>query len=352
MKVAWLTSLDELEAVRAEWDALADHEQVPFLGQSWFGPWWRAFGDGRSLAVAAAFDGGSLAAVFPLARRGRRLEALANDHTPIFRPFGTADGVRHVVDAAIASAQAVVAPALVDAHRSLLILLDRTRDARRIVLVQRYQRQPVIEFEGSWAEYRHSLDRKFRKDIERRRRKLEAEVAPTPMLLERPADVDAELTRAFHAEASGWKGRRGSAILHERGAERFYRELAHEMGDRFRLAALAHDGAHVAFDYTLVDHGRLWILKGGFDETYRRYAPGLVLTLAELERAHQLGCHAVELLGDAVPWKLRFANETRLLSYFGAYRWLPAPLARFVYRRYARPALRNAYRRLPGRAAR
>jgi CelD/BcsL family acetyltransferase involved in cellulose biosynthesis len=350
VKVSWLRTAEELAALAPAWDELAEAEGIPFVRYAWFHAWWEAFGEG-SRAVAVAHDGDRLTGVFPLQQHGATLAALANDHSPLYRPFGTEAGIAAVADAALGEAGSLTVPMLDEAHPAFAILRERAAAAGRLVVAQRLQRQPVVELAGSYEDYVRTRDRKYWKDVERRRRKLEAEVSPDELALAPPDDLDRQLTLGFRAEASGWKGERGSAIVDDPRAERFYRDLARAFGDRFRLSALATDGDYAAFDYCILDHGRVWILKGGYDERFRRYAPGLVLTVAEIRRACELGCDAVELLGESVPWKLRFADAGRSVAFLGAYARRPAPLARYAYRR-ARPALRAAYRRLPGRGVR
>jgi CelD/BcsL family acetyltransferase involved in cellulose biosynthesis len=85
----------------------------------------------------------------------------------------------------------------------------------------------------------------------------------------------------------------------------------------------------------------------------RAYAPGLVLTLAEIEAACGLGLDRVELLGDATPWKLKFTSEVREQRYVHVHRRRPVPLARHAWHAALRPRMRTAYHRLlPGRARR
>lgn len=351
MKIEWLETPEALAATAEAWEALAEREALPFVRHAWFRIWWEAFGAGRTLAVATAWDGTRLSGVFPLAREGARLTALANDHSPIFRPFGSLEGIEAVAGAALAAATLLTVPALDEEHDSLRILRDSAGAAGRLVVAQTLQRQPVVPLDGTWDSYRTRRDRKFWKDIERRRRKLEADLRPELLALAEPVDLDRQLTLGFRAEASGWKAVRGSAIATDPAAERFYRGIAGSFGERFRVSALATGDVYLAFDYCIVDGGRVWILKGGFDERFRSYAPGLVLTVAQIERAYELGCDAVELLGESVPWKLRFADDSRSVAFLGAYARRPWPLAQYAYRR-TRPALRALYRRLPGRGVR
>ena len=54
----------------------------------------------------------------------------------------------------------------------------------------------------------------------------------------------------------------------------------------------------MALDLSLLHNDRLWLLKTGFDESYRRLVPGLVLRLSIIERSFELGLSGHELLGD------------------------------------------------------
>src|SRR5581483_2406153 len=181
------------------------------------------------------------------------------------------------------------------ADPSLELLERGSRQRGRLTLVQSQQRSPFVDLGEGFAAYAVQMDRKARKDIERRRRKLEAETGAVVAPVAVRDDLDAVLDRCFALEAKGWKGKRRTAIAHSRATVAFYRELAHLFAaeDRFRLSTIEAGGDLIAFDYTLVDHGRLWVLKGSYDERYRSYGPGLVLTLAEIRAASELGLEGV-----------------------------------------------------------
>lgn len=80
MRVARLSTEQQLEQIAAPWNALA--ADVPFRSHDWLASWWRFYGAGHDLYVLAAFDdAGPLAGVAPLylertAARGRVLKLL------------------------------------------------------------------------------------------------------------------------------------------------------------------------------------------------------------------------------------------------------------------------------------
>jgi len=120
--------------------------------------------------------------------------------------------------------------------------------------------------------------------------------------------------------------------------------------DRLRTSSIRLDGRVAAFDLCLLDDGRVYGVRFGYDERFRRVGPGLVLQHSEIERCCELGLDAFELGGDDDQYKRRFATEKRPHYSLRAYTRRPLSLARYGYRRGVRPTLRRVYRALPERA--
>jgi CelD/BcsL family acetyltransferase involved in cellulose biosynthesis len=269
---------------------------------------------------------------------------MKNVHSPVYRPFARdAETLRELVEATLEAAGGFMLVAhLPDDDPAIPMLVDAARRRGRITLVERQHVSPIVRLDG------FTLERKTRKELARLRRRLEDEHEVAFSVVEPPAELFGQLREGFELEASGWKGEQHTAILHSAETRAFYHCVADwsAASGRLRLSSISVGGRMIAFDLCLVDHDRLWILKGGFDEAFRRYAPGLLLTLAEIERAQELGLEAVELLGDQAGWKAKFANDERPHWLVHSYRRRPVPLARFAYRRAVRPPLRRAYRRV------
>ena len=346
--VTWVGDHAEFAALHDEWEALAQPSGLPFLSHAWFDTWWRAFGDGLRLRVCTARRGGELVAIFPLYARGGRLAAMANEHTPVFRPLARDKrGLTAVVDEAVAAGVELAAPGLPSDDACVGLLAAAADRERRLTLVEHHQRSPIVETTGDVADYLRALSRNARRDTERRRRRLTEEQGATFDVVTAPDNLHAAVEEGLALEARSWKGKRGTAILSDERTARFYRELAATFGaaDQLRLSSIAVGGRMIAFDLSLLDHGRLWTLKGAYDEQFSRYAPGIVLTLAEVKRCFELGLEALELLGDDDEWKRKFATSWRDHTSVRAYRLRPAPATRYLYRRLLRPVLRDAYRR-------
>ena len=345
-EIEWLDA-EGFASIRDEWEALAERQPIPFLRHAWLRTWWDAFGEGE-LCVCVVREDGRLAAGLPL--------RAANEHTPLGGALGEGDALAVLANAVTSECSAVELPSLAVDDPFAAALADAGRRHGRVVLREPHLTQPVVELPRDFDDYLRWIPKNLRKDTARRRRRLDEEHDVRFDLVVEPVDVDAELARGFAVEQRNWKGRRGTAIAADPKTLRFYRELGRAFAaeGRLRLSRLVVDGEEAAFDFCVLDHGRLWSLKFGFDESYARFGPGNVLTLAEIERCCELGLDALELLGDAEPWKQRFAQGTRPLVNLRVYARRPLPLARYAYRRLLRPTARRVYRsaiapRLSGR---
>jgi CelD/BcsL family acetyltransferase involved in cellulose biosynthesis len=347
-RVEWVREPSRLEELRASWDRLATGIFEPFLRNAWFLSWWDAFGAGRELRTCVMWRGDELVGAFPLcATPDDRLAALSNDHSPGFHPLSADAAAEQVLVAAAMDGSSELVVEGVPLGKHLDRLLSEARSHRRLPVVERWQTSPIVDTTGPFELYRAEKKSGWR-EVERRRRKLRREYRVEEKLIEPPVDLERELTRGFEVEASGWKGRAGTAIAASPETSRFYRGVAADLQrhDELRLSTLSADGQTIAFDLGLVHKARYYVLKTGFDESWRRFAPGLALRLSLVERCFELGLESHEFLGAEMGWKQLFATHAREHRVFRAYAWRPPKLMRFAYRRTARPILARAYHRV------
>jgi CelD/BcsL family acetyltransferase involved in cellulose biosynthesis len=348
-EIASHTEPTALAALEDEWDALADQAANPFVRPVWLSAWWSAFHAGRPIVYTARSDG-DLVALLPLTAKDSTLRSPTNAHTPLFAPLGRPDAIAAIARSAFASqVGSLILGHVARDGAGLEVLARESREAGRVTWWETGQRSPVVATSGDFERYRSERDRHTRRELARLRRKLEAEHTTVRVTsFAEPVDLENELRAGLDLEARGWKGQRRTAILSRPDTSAFYGRAAAGLAGRgeLRFSTLEVDGRLIAFDFCVVAHNRAWILKGAFDEAARRYAPGLVLLLAEIERAFDLGLRSVELLGGADPYKLKFATAFRPTGTLHSHRHRPLPLARLSYHRAARPIMRSAYRAL------
>ncbi len=347
--VEWITEMARFAELSAEWDALLPASRRPFDLHCWYMAWWKAFANGRELAVCTVRDDGALAGVLPLQRYGRNLEALANSHSAIFRPLASSpEAMDALIGAALKDSTKLVLRDLREEDPEVEALVDGARRAGMLPLSEAGSRSSVIDTSGELEDWDKLSNSSWKKRLRRYRRKMEKDYEATFEIARSPVDLEAELTEGFALEAGGWKGGAGTAIVSKPETEAFYRAIAAAFHDRgeLRLSRIALDGKAVAFSFCIEQEGRLYSLKAGYDESFRKIVPGLVMQISIVEACFERDLVAYELLGEQTEWKAKLATSTLSHSTLRAYRHSPSGISRYLYRGKLRPRLRGVYRRL------
>jgi CelD/BcsL family acetyltransferase involved in cellulose biosynthesis len=169
-----------------------------------------------------------------------------------------------------------------------------------------------VPLQGTWEEFEAAMSSGRRSHLRGYRRKAE-KLGKVEFDAIHP-DVDTLeplLEDFFRIEASGWKGRAGTAaLLHPRVHQCYcdYARSAAQLGT-LRLFFLKIDGKPIA-GRIAVEHGkRLWELKIAYDEAYGKCMPGIILTHETLRYAVERGLEAHEFLGQAEAWERHWPCE-------------------------------------------
>lgn len=346
----WLSDIADFGALAAQWEALQPRDATPFDTHRWYEAWWRSFGGEDGLAVCAVRRDGELAGALPLMEAGNRLRGLANSHSGMFRPLARdPEAMEALIAAAFGGRAAAVELSLLPLDDPTLPLLQAgAREAGRFALTQPGSVSPIVETDGDVEAWRKGAKSSWKSRLARYRRKMVRDYDAELEILTAPEDLDARLQEGFRIEAGGWKGESGTAILSNADTTAFYRDIAHRFHERgeLRLSRIVLDGEPVAFSFCLFDGCRLYSLKTGYDERFRKLVPGLVLQVSIIERCFELGLDAYELLGETTDWKEKLAGSSRRYANLRAYPHSPAGALRYGYRGRLRPLLRNTYRRV------
>lgn len=130
---------------------------------------------------------------------------------------------------------------------------------------------------------RPSGDRRRR--LMRSRRRLEERLGAPARTVDRAGDPDA--VEAFLAlEASGWKGRHGTALLCDGGEAEFFREMCAALArrDKLQLQSLEVGDRVVAVKCNLLSGRAAFCFKSAFDEDLAGLSPGVQLEVDDMAR--------------------------------------------------------------------
>ena len=124
-------------------------------------------------------------------------------------------------------------------------------------------------------------------------------------------------------EASGWKGKKRTAMLSDRLRAAFAREAVNNLAeiDAARIHTIDIDGRAIASMIVLMMNGEAYTWKTAFDEEFSRFSPGKLL-LAQLTDWHLDDANITRTDSCAIPdhpimsrfWKEREAMGTLIIG--------------------------------------
>lgn len=281
------------------WQALSDHplEANPFFAPAIALPAIEHLGSGDEQLAAAFAADGRLLALAPIrpARLGRIAPAIAV-WTHLYGPLGTPLFDPEAADEA-ASGLVKEMEAAEPGRGGILLFPDLPLEGPVALALERYaasRGRPVARI-GSRARahfparqtelpFRQSIDRRRRKELARQWRRL-AELGEPSFRRIRAAGPLAEAAEAFLAlEASGWKGRQGTALAASPGSRGFARAvLASAPGGTTTIDELRLDGRPVAMLASLSAGDLVVTWKIAHDEQFARFSPGVQLIIQASE---------------------------------------------------------------------
>ena len=177
----------------------------------------------------------------------------------------------------------------------------------------------LLDCSKSFDELTSMLSKKLRGELRRRRRRLDALQGVRFVQAREEADLAAEFETFLDVEASGWKGEKGAgtAIRLHRGWLQYYRTFLSLRGDEdhCEIDALYAEGKCIASQLCVRTGGEFACLKIGYDESYARLAPGLLLRQHMVERCcADPGVKRMNWLSES-DWHRAWSPETVHLGY-------------------------------------
>ncbi|WP_338306514.1 GNAT family N-acetyltransferase [Bradyrhizobium sp. TM233] len=284
-----------------QWRALAQRAIEP---NGYYLPAWElavsATARGRSSASALpAFDGSStrLIGLMPVVSLWHALKiplpALVSAH-----PYGTLCSPLIDRDAPIEAAARLLQRAREAGARALVlndVALDGaamtalkqvlSRDGLKPRVLSSYMRASLDATQDDETLLRDALGAKKLKELRRQRHRLEEHGPVTFDVARRPDEIRPALETFLQLEASGWKGKRGTALVQHAGDATFIRRAVPALAEtaQCEIITLRAGTTPVAAGIVLRHQDRAFFFKLGIDERFARYSPGVQLTI-ELTR--------------------------------------------------------------------
>lgn len=288
-------------AATARWDALAlaAGEPNPFFESWYLLPALRRFDPAGKVELVRFERGGELVGLVPVERAWRygkwpvpHLRVWLHPNCFTGAPLVAKGHERAFWAAFLAWADENSGPALfvhvaqmpLDGGIAATLFGEAERHGRRAALVHREERALLKSGLDPAAYLEQAVRGKKRKELRRQHARLSE---AGKLKVERHADDTCLATWIDHflaLEASGWKGREGSALGSAPTTAGLFREALRGAAERGRLERLSLilDGRPIAMLANFITPPGACSFKTAFDEKFARYSPGVLLQLENL----------------------------------------------------------------------
>jgi CelD/BcsL family acetyltransferase involved in cellulose biosynthesis len=322
-----------VEQLAPAWRALCDEaaDEI-FYRPEWTQAYLRAFAPEAKITVISAWAGDRLRALLPLLR-GRtwisglpavRLSIPGNVHSArLGFPLSPGEQGEHALQAMWQAVKELPGWSLLDVSHVLegsgmdrlaalarreSFSVARKRTSQTLYLTVHASSAGAPKDLPPWMAQTRP---KFRSHLRRSRRQLEEQ--GTLALQHYAAAVPEALKKFYGLEASGWKGAEGTAIQCDRRTRQFYDAVAQAAAQQGYLSLdfLELNGKPIAGHLGFNFQGRYFLVKAGYDESYRRYGPGQLLVNEILTQTLQRGLREFDFVGPATWDEGRWASARR-----------------------------------------
>jgi CelD/BcsL family acetyltransferase involved in cellulose biosynthesis len=327
-------TVEDLARHATAWDALAFSapEQLPMLSHAWVASFFESNAQSsRDWRCLFAYADGQLIGVLPIVTIDGPLPGVRFQGT-----YGVDTHTRSGYALVRTGSESAALSALLAALRAeephyLWIRFSGIREGSRILCADGLEAARATPLKaaswkrtgstlptlGAFDDYERQLHANFRRNLRKARNRCDRE---HEVSVEIATGADARspehLDRFLALEASGWKGRAGTAIKGSPRLVDFYSALTERMGDRGWLEwqFLTFDGVPVA-GHLAIRFGRsLVLLKIAYDEAHARIGPGNLLFREVAARAFaDEGLDEINCLSNT-PWHANWRMSTARYS--------------------------------------
>lgn len=313
MSVVVVNDAATLRQYAAAWQDLADHAiEANVFHEPWMLlPAFESFGTGQDVRFVLVFgpnrehvnDAPLLHGLFPLQRQ-RKYKGLPVAvlrlwrhnycflYTPLLRAGCAREALSALLEWARSDSRGAGLLEFVDVsadgpfHR---VLVDHFRDTKGASYICEAHVRALFRLrEDAECYVRAAMSGDNRRNLKRKERRLGELGRVEYGELDADGDIQRWIADFLRLEASGWKGRKGTAMASDPVHEAYFRQIAEDGFRRGRLhfTELTLDGRAIAHRCSFRAGSGAFFFKPGFDEQYAKYSPGLLLEVETVRRLH------------------------------------------------------------------
>ncbi len=305
------------------WEELWGHSaaKVPFLRPNWMRIWWGHHGQDRRLQLMSVWDdGGRLVGLAPLCAGGSSpgyLEWVGGkdlcDSLDFLIWKGMEGPVLDALDMALRRAtrrEGGLVLCSIPEDSSTLAEVNPMLQEGWDVEVDLEESSPWVGLPGGWEAFLNSLPGKARHELRRKLGKIQRELAPEFVVLERAEEWEGAMECFFRLHRLS-QVQKAEFMTPER--KRFFLEMGRVFFQEgsLRVTWLEVKGEPIASALSFV-YGETWgLYNSGYDPRYRDFSPGIVLVAHTIQRAMDEGLKSYDFLRGRERYKYDLGGRDR-----------------------------------------
>jgi CelD/BcsL family acetyltransferase involved in cellulose biosynthesis len=362
-KVKVLAGREAMAAIVPSWEnmAAAAIEPNPFYEPWMLLPALEAFGLEKSFRLVTIWNGDRLDAVLPLERtgsfKGLPLPALSSWRhrhcllcTPLVRTDGAVETLAALIDWLRGERTSIIGLQYIPTEGPFSQALAEALKAANIkpFVLDGYARPVLRRAKDGETYVNEFIPRKERQELRRREKRLNEQGTLTQVALAPGEDVGRWIDEFLKLEASGWKGKEGTAMACSEANRRFLTETftaAYQRG-RLEMVGVDFNGKPLGRCTGFIAGKGAYAFKPAYDEAFAKFSPGILAEVARIRNLHQLpGVQWMDSFTDANNsmmsrlWKDRLTVQTLV---FGTGKAGAMAIAAWPFLRWAKQQGRRA----------
>jgi CelD/BcsL family acetyltransferase involved in cellulose biosynthesis len=362
-KVKVLAGREAMAAIVPSWEnmAAAAIEPNPFYEPWMLLPALEAFGLEKSFRLVTIWNGDRLDAVLPLERtgsfKGLPLPALSSWRhrhcllcTPLVRADGAVETLAALIDWLRGERTSIIGLQYIPTEGPFSQALAEALKAANIkpFVLDGYARPVLRRAKDGETYVNEFIPRKERQELRRREKRLNEQGTLTQVALAPGEDVGRWIDEFLKLEASGWKGKEGTAMACSEANRRFLTETftaAYQRG-RLEMVGVDFNGKPLGRCTGFIAGKGAYAFKPAYDEAFAKFSPGILAEVARIRNLHQLpGVQWMDSFTDANNsmmsrlWKDRLTVQTLV---FGTGKAGAMAIAAWPFLRWAKQQGRRA----------
>lgn len=296
-----IDNIDAFNKHKTEWDMLcADNRDfVPFQCYGWYEVWFKHFLGNNKLAIVTGYCERDLKVIAPLYLttskvRGikyNKLELIGNTYSPIRnfiygrstdaeRECWTVDILKNIND--LSCNWDVLDLSCIPEENNIYDIVLQSVKSMQLPYLEYtcYADWYQDSINVSWEEYLSQIPVSMRKDMSYCRRRLEREGSVSFSLIKSPDKIDGFIDQYYYVYSKSWQKQEGLGPS-------FHRDLAKMAAERgwLRLGFLYYNETPIASQFWVVADGTAYILKTVYDQQFKKFSPGKLLTSEMMKSA-------------------------------------------------------------------